>query len=450
MASNRFGFTLLLRLLVVSLGTAAYVYAFLRLGLHAFSIALLLIVAALVYELWLFLQRTNREVTRFFASARHADFSQHFDFSDQGCGFPALGTTFNEILARLKEQRLAQEVELRQLRAMVDHMPVPLMALHDSGRLQLLNNAARRFFGRHQLTQVEELKKFGAGFHAQLQSLKAGQKTLARLNIDGSESEVILSVTSLSGEGTTLHLVSLQDIGQELALAQLDAWQDLVRVLTHEIMNSITPVASLAQTTADMAGDLAATTAADHPHHGALARINDAAHTVARRAGNLMQFVANYRELTGLPEPLKRRLRVKEVLDHVARIVAANADARQPALSIDVTPPELEFHADPEQVEQVLINLLRNAEQALAGKADGHIVLGAFLNLRGHVTLEVRDNGPGIDEKILPKIFVPYYTTKPDGSGIGLALARQIVMAHGGSIRAGNGESGGAVFTLTF
>jgi two-component system nitrogen regulation sensor histidine kinase NtrY len=447
---NAFGTALLLRLVLVSAGTAAYVFAFMRGDMPGVGIALLLVVAALVWELWVFLQRTNREVTRFFASARHADFSQHFDFAGLGGDFPALGAIFNDILARLKEQRFQQEVELRQLRAMVDHMPVPLFAQSSNGQLQLLNNAARRFFGRNRILHLDDLKNFGAELHAQVSACRPGESRLARIRIDGNDSQVLIAVTALTSEGGALQLVSLQDIGQELALAQLEAWQDLVRVLTHEIMNSITPVASLAQTTADMADELNAATAVDHPHKIPLMKINDAAATLARRAGNLMQFVANYRQLTGLPKPLKRRLSAQEVLTHVARVAAADAGANPLALSVEVTPPGLEFHADPEQVEQVLINLLRNAEQALTGRHGGQVALAAFLSPRGHVTLEVRDNGPGIDEQILPRIFVPYFTTKPEGSGIGLALARQIMMAHGGTIRASNAETGGAVFTLTF
>jgi two-component system nitrogen regulation sensor histidine kinase NtrY len=450
MASNRFAAALLLRLLLLSTGTAAYMFAFVQEGMLAIGIVLLIVVAALVWELWLFLQRTTREVTRFFASARHADFSQHFDFGALGGEFPALGAVFNDILARLKEQRFQQEVELRQLRAMVDHMPVPLFALGSGGQLQLLNNAARRFFGRNRVLHLDDLKSFGTDLHMQVSACRAGESRLARIRIDGNDSQVLIAVTALSSEGGAQQLVSLQDIGQELALAQLEAWQDLVRVLTHEIMNSITPVASLAQTTADMAEELNTATATEHPHKAPLAKINDAAGTVARRAGNLMQFVANYRQLTGLPKPLKQRLSAQEVLTHVARVAAADAGTNPLALNVDVTPPGLEFHADPEQVEQVLINLLRNAEQALVGRHGSWIALSAFLSPRGHVTLEVRDNGPGIDESILPRIFVPYFTTKPEGSGIGLALARQIMMAHGGTIRAGNSDTGGAVFTLTF
>jgi signal transduction histidine kinase len=267
--------------------------------------------------------------------------------------------------------------------------------------------------------------------------------------MDGIESQVTLALTSITSDTGVTRLISLQDIGQELALAQLNAWQDLVRVLTHEIMNSITPVASLAQTTADMANDLWLELPQEYSGRASMNRICDAAATVARRAGNLMQFVANYRQLAGLPEPMKQRMNVLELLTHISRISAVNNSA-QIALEVEVVPAGLEMYVDPEQIEQVLINLLRNAEQALAGMRDGRIALRAFLNPRGQVTLEVRDNGPGIDEKILPRIFVPYFTTKPEGSGIGLALARQIVMRHGGSIRADNLPTGGAVFTLSF
>lgn len=448
MAYNHFAKLLLARLILLSVVIAGYIYSFLQAGWS--SAIVLVIVVAQVYELWIFLQRTNRELARFFASARYADFSQSFEFENLGPGFQVLGETFTDILSRLKAQRLSQEVELRELRAMVDHMPVPLLALSEDKDIKLLNNAARRFFARNQISSSVDLGKFGQDFRKQIENCKPGEKRLATITMDGIESQVTLSLTTITSDAGMTRLISLQDIGQELALAQLNAWQDLVRVLTHEIMNSITPVASLAQTTADMANDFGAEFPQGHRERASMARICDAAATVARRAGNLMQFVANYRQLAGLPEPIKRRLNVLELLTHISRISAVNNCEPAIAVDVEVVPAGLEMYVDPEQIEQVLINLLRNAEQALAGRQGGRIVLRAFLNARGQTTLEVRDNGPGIDEKILHRIFVPYFTTKPEGSGIGLALARQIVMTHGGSIRADNLPAGGAVVTLNF
>ncbi len=254
----------------------------------------------------------------------------------------------------------------------------------------------------------------------------------------------------VTGNTGTEKLFSIQDIGQELESTQLTAWQDLVRVLTHEIMNSITPVASLAQTTADIAGDVKNGLPTDHPQKGNIEKIVNASLTMSRRAGNLMDFVTNFRKLTSLPKPNKQVTKVKDLFAHVIQITEADNLNSSIRLVTEVNPDGLELYIDQEQIEQALINLLKNAEQALAKKPDGMIKLSCSLNQRGMVTIEVTDNGPGIKEDILEKIFVPYFTTKPDGSGIGLALTRQIMSNHGGFISAGNLEEGGASFRLTF
>jgi signal transduction histidine kinase len=215
-------------------------------------------------------------------------------------------------------------------------------------------------------------------------------------------------------------------------------------------MNSITPVASLAQTTADIAEEVSLELEDNHPQKQEIEKINNAAMTMSRRAGNLMQFVSNFRQLTRLPRPKQKIISVQDVFDHVLRIAQAGSLNDRHKLVTEVTPSGLEFNIDPEQIEQALINLLRNAEQALANQGDGEIKLLAYLDQRGRITIEVCDNGPGIEEDILDKIFVPYFTTKTEGSGIGLALARQIMTYHGGFIRAANREGGGASFKLTF
>jgi nitrogen fixation/metabolism regulation signal transduction histidine kinase len=273
---------------------------------------------------------------------------------------------------------------------------------------------------------------------------------MAKISIDGFETKLSLSLMEVTSNAGTEKLFSLQDIGEELESTQLGAWQDLVRVLTHEIMNSITPVASLAQTTVDISEDIKQELEDDHPQKMNIEKVSNAAMTMSRRAGNLMQFVTNFRKLTRLPKPEKQTTRVQDLFNHLLQISEANSVNSKVRLMTEVTPPGLEFNVDPEQIEQALINLVRNSEQALADRQDGKIQLLAYLNQRGRITIEVCDNGPGIEEDILNKIFVPYFTTRPDGSGIGLALTRQIMTYHGGFIRATNLEKGGASFKLTF
>ena len=450
MAFKHFGLWIIVRLAVLTLSIYGFIYAFNNPRYHAVTLLAFIIVTGLVYELWLFLTKTNREIARFLSSARYADFNQSFEFEDVGAGFKDLGETLTHILERLKTLRMTQEAELSHLRAVINHIPVPLMTIRHDGSLSLLNNAARRFFGTPQPTRITDLKQFGEDFYKQLIICRAGEKPVVKVSTDGFDTQITLGLMEVIGNTGIERLFSLQDIGRELESTQLKAWQDLVRVLTHEIMNSITPVTSLAHTTADIAEDVIHVLPDDHPQRENIEKISNAAMTMSRRAGNLMDFVTNFRQLTRLPKPDKKTTRIKDLFAHVIQIAQANNLNRNIKLVTDVIPSGLEFNIDPEQIEQVLINLLRNAEQVLKETQDGEIKLAAGLNHRGTVTIEVSDNGPGINEDIMSKIFVPYFTTKPDGSGIGLALTRQIMANHGGFIRASNLEKGGASFKLTF
>jgi two-component system nitrogen regulation sensor histidine kinase NtrY len=450
MTFRHFGLKIIIRLAVLSLGIAGFIYMFMNPRYHVATFLMFMIVLGLVYELWFFLNRINREVVRFLKSVRYADFSQSFEFEDDGAGFRKVGEAFTDTMERFKALRLKQETELTNLRAIINHIPVPLMTVQEDGSLSLLNNAARRLFGTSQLTKVDDLKQYGEDLYEQLSNCRAGEKRIAKISIDGIDTKLSLGLMEVTSNAGTERLFSLQDIGTELESTQLSAWQDLVRVLNHEIMNSITPVASLAQTTADIAEEVSLGLEDNHPQKQGIEKISNAAMTMSRRAGNLMQFVSNFRQLTRLPKPKQKIISVQDVFDHVLRIAQAGKSKDRYKLLTEVTPSGLEFNIDPEQIEQALINLLRNAEQALANQEDGEIRLLAYLNQRGRITIEVCDNGPGIEKDILDKIFVPYFTTKPEGSGIGLALARQIMTYHGGSIRAANREEGGASFKLTF
>ncbi len=450
MAFRYFGLLIILRLAVLSLAIAGFFYAYSNPRYHVVTFLAFIIVIGLIYELWFFLTRTNREVSRFLASVRYTDFNQTFEFEDAGAGFEELGKTFSLIMERLKKLRMTQETELSHLRSIINHIPVPLFTVQKGGNLLLLNNTARRFFGTPQPTKITDLKQYGEGFYEQLISCRVGEKPVAKISVDGIDTQVALGLMEITGNEGTERLFSLQDIGQELESTQLKAWQDLVRVLTHEIMNSITPVASLAQTTADIAGDVKSGLPSDHPQKENIEKIVNSAMTMSRRAGNLMEFVTNFRQLTRLPKPSRKITGIKDIFDHVIQIFRTDNLSSNVRLTTRINPAGLELYIDPEQIEQALINLIKNAEQAMSGKEDGEIKLTAGFDQRGRVTIEVSDNGPGIKEDILSKIFLPYFTTKPNGTGIGLALTRQIMTSHGGFIRAYNLEEGGAGFRMIF
>lgn len=450
MVSRRFSVMLALRLGLVGAALVVLVWLLLRPGHYSATIISAVVLVILTTELWRFVSRTNREVARFLDAARYADYSQRFSLQDIGTGFGELGNTFTDILDRMWGAREEQEIELRRLAALIDHIPVPLLTVHADGSITLQNNAARRLFGAEHVTRLRDLRQFGVDFHDAVAEAVPGNRELVSFTVESVEYQLTLAVTENIVAGEANRVVSLQDIQSELDVTQIQAWQELVRVLTHEIMNSITPVTSLAATATHLVDDVIDKAPEESPVQEDLHDLRDAVNTVANRSDSLMQFVHGYRQLTRLAPPEKRRVRIAGLFDSVRQLAAAEWGDDDAALTVSVEPTELDVYADRDLLEPVLLNLLRNAWQATANVEPRKIELSGRLNRRGNVVLEVADNGPGIPDDLATKIFVPFFTTKESGSGVGLALARQVMTAHRGFIRAGQNDGGGAKFTLTF
>ena len=339
---------------------------------------------------------------------------------------------------------------MRHATALIDHIPVPLLTLHSDESITLRNNAARRLFGAEHVTQLKDLRRFGFSFAESVSTAVPGVRQLVTFSVEGIEYKLTLATTELVIAGERERLISLQDIQSELDATQAEAWEDLVRVLTHEIMNSITPVTSLAKTAADVVGDVVEKVRDGEMVEDDLDDLQDAIGTVARRSDSLMQFVDSYRQVTRLAPPEKKRIRLADLFDTVVRLARAECPRDDVEFLINVVPSELDVYADRDLLEPVLINLLRNAWQATASVDAAEIAINGRLNRRHNIVVEVADNGDGVPTDVANKIFVPFYTTKDSGSGVGLALARQVMIAHGGFIRVSNNDTGGATFRLTF
>jgi signal transduction histidine kinase len=317
---------------------------------------------------------------------------------------------------------LEREREARSLAAFLDHAPVPLLAMRSRGGLSALNLAARRFFGTDDLVADAPEPLLSAALGA-----RPGERRTLTLETEGSPRAYALTLSELVSDGDIVRIVALVDIQAEIQAAEAAALRELIQVLSHEIMNSLTPVTSLAQTTAEL---LRAPESA-----GSLAQAREAAETVARRSDGLLRFVGAYRELARLPEPRFADVGVAALLDEVALLFRSRWGPRGVTLELHKPAPEVAASLDPDLISQALLNVLANgAEAALETAENPTVRLHAEQRRFGRLSISIEDNGPGISFPDPSVIFRPFYTTKATGTGVGLSLARQIVLAHGGEI----------------
>ncbi len=419
---------------------------------YATMLTLLLILAMQVSGLLRYVSATNRELSRFLAAVKYADFSQSFRGNRSHSSFQELGAAFDSVIEKFRHERGEKEEQAVYLHAFVQQLPIAVFALHEDGRILLGNQSFHRFTGRP-CHHLDQLRQFDAALGAFVADLRPGHQNF-KLKRPYGALHLKVTCTLLRQRGQTHKLVSIQDISSDLESQELEAWHNLIRVMTHEIMNSITPLTSLADTARHYiveAGSAAEKLEGNKEELFAL--LDDAANaatTIGKRGQGLLRFVQSYRTLSRLPQPRPRTFRVKELLQSVVTLMNEPAAAQNTTLSIVCTPETLELNADPELLEQALINLVKNALDAVNGVSGAAINLVADLRERGQIVLIVTDNGCGIDAENLENIFIPFFTTKRGGSGIGMTIVRQIVTQNGGAIRVTSTPGAGTSVTLSF
>ena len=417
-------------LLVASISLLAW--SFTAANYVAVPIVIAVVVSLQVLILIRFVEAHVDTLEEFFAAVRYEDFTRRFVEEDVDV---ELKEAFNRIIGKFQDARAERDLQAAYLDTVVTHVPVPFIAARADGSLSLVNNPARRLTGQAALQRFEQLGEMDSGLPARMQSIEPGQQVLLQSNLRGVPVELRVSVSEIRMAGETERLYCIENLSGELTERESSAWRNLIRVLTHEIMNTLTPVTSLAQTTATMLDD---------PRAGD--DIRDAIDTIARRSDGLMKFVLRYRELLRIPQPVPEQIAVREALHSAITLMAGELAGIDTAVS--VSPQTLEVHADRQLLDQLLLNLVRNAAQAMADTSDPHLELTGELDY-GRVIIRVRDNGPGIPADVLDQVFVPFFTTRREGSGIGLSLCRQIMTAHRGEIVV-DSDSGSTTVSLVF
>jgi len=394
-------------------------------------------------ELWRFIQRTNRELARFLEAVRLGDLSQSFSHRKEGSGFAEVGEALDLGIRTLREERHRLSDAGRFFEAVLDDAPTPLLTVDGEGRVELANKAARRLFVKHKGVRVADFAGYGDAFAKMLGENNVGHPRLVPLTLDAVPQTAMVSVAAVHRLGGTVRVLAVQPIQGELNAVEIAAQSDLVRVLTHEIMNSMTPVTSLAHTAADLMAE------ADKGDDPAVSDARSAVDTLSRRADGVMHFVESYRQISRIPEVRRRAYEILPWARELESLFRADDMSGGVGFALSVAPDNLVMDADPDLMCQVLINLLRNAAEAARGHAEAPAVSLSFAPISGGRTqIEIADNGPGVAEALRQDVFLPFFTTKAKGTGVGLSLARQVVLAHRGSIGLGESGAGGALFRI--
>ena len=447
MLFKRFNFKVILRIALLLLTLCAFAFIFGRKDLLFNQIILAGIIIFQVYDLVRFVSKTNYELSKFLLAVQYADYSVSYKNSGLGTSFEALNQAFFNVMDTIKEAKIQKEAQYQFLKMMVDTISIGIISLKEDDTIYLINKEAGT------LLQVADLKHWNDldATHPALTAKvdEAGEYGKQLVTLDNGR-QLSIGVSSMVLIKERYRLIIMQDIGREMEQKELEAWNKLIRILTHEIMNSITPITSLTDSLLRLLED-------GNGHQKPVKALDDedigdirfSLQTIQRRSDGMLKFVDDYRKLTKIPKPEPEAIHVKNLLESIITLMKAEADKKGILFHLDLSQSTQTIEADRKLIEQVLINIVTNSIHALQNKPGGIIDIHTYTH-EYQKMIAIKDNGEGIEEAKLESIFVPFYSTKTNGSGIGLSLSKQIMNLHNGTIKVFSKPGVGTSFTLVF
>jgi two-component system, NtrC family, nitrogen regulation sensor histidine kinase NtrY len=395
------------------------------------GISLGLIFMIQVAELIVFINRTNRKIAFFFDAIQNDDSTLRFPENTSSKSLKELNVSMNRVNNLIKNVKFELQEQEQYFKTILEHVSVGIIVYNEKGNIFLSNSSARNLLDYEPLTHINQLMRVDKNLFAAFKELQPGNRKMVSFEGKKGIRQLSLKSTLFKSASENFYLVAVQDIKSELETKELESWIKLIRVLTHEIMNSVAPITSLSETILGYYKN----NDGKMPSEKVIGNTIKGLEVINERGAGLISFVENYRKFTRIPPPEKKLVKVEQLFDNTITLINMEAGNKKIAISREVNPSDLEIMADKKQISQVLINLVKNAKEALKDSRDGKITLTGKINRNGRPQITVTDNGPGIPNELMDKIFVPFFTTRESGSGIGLSLSRQIMMLHGGSLK---------------
>ena len=444
MVFNRFRLTV--TLLSILMGVTSFIFVW-TLGKDYLIIGKFLIVMLWFIELLIlirFVNKTNSSLSIFLDALKSSDFIPKQENADS---ISKLNLSYNNIIEIVKKARLDQQTQYLYFQYTLEHISTGIISFKDDRTVDLFNKSAQKILGIEKLETIDDLNQISTSLGESLRKVKVGKDQMIHLKNTESEKRVLIRASRFVLMNEEITLLSLQDIKTELETEEISAWQKLIRVLTHEIMNSIGPMKSITTSTLNLFRKNNITKQAQDINNEIIEDTVLGLQTIQERNNGLMNFVKLYKKLLKVPIPVIHNLNIKELIQNLEQLFKDDFSNKGINITFTISNDAEQIYADETLLSQVLINLIKNAIEALENKVDKLIVVNIYIKNKTYY-IEVTDNGKGMSEEVKSQIFIPFFTTKEEGDGIGLSLSRQIILAHKGNLIVDSEPNKGSKFTI--
>ncbi|MDP3003384.1 MAG: ATP-binding protein [Bacteroidales bacterium] len=450
MISKNLYFNIIIRvMLIVMFSSLLGYFAFINQSLR-FSIIFFIAIAFLTISLISYLNSTNKKIRFFFDSVRNDDSNLSFPVNAKERSFRELYQSMNRVNQQIQKLKIENRNQEQYFQILLEHLATGIITYNEKGFILHANSSAKRLLSTDVLTHLQQIERIDQKLFQTIISIKPFERRLVAINNEQGEIQLSLKATSFRTNNNELIILSIQDIKNELDEKELESWMKLIRVLMHEIMNSITPITSLSESLSHIYSTEGIPVLPEEVTAKTIVTTLQGLNVIKEQGKGLMSFVESYRKLTRVPEPVKKLFRVADLLSRVQILYSSLERSDRIDLSFSLKDPDLEIFADQNLISQVLINLVKNALEANENNPDGKIRIVAGVDNNHHPEICVNDNGPGITEENLDEIFVPFFTTRQNGSGIGLSISKQIMRVHGGNLKVRSVPNKETIFCLSF
>ncbi|HMO61841.1 MAG TPA: HAMP domain-containing sensor histidine kinase [Ferruginibacter sp.] len=443
---NKFEWALSLRILLLLLVLSSVAFLFTK-GYVMPGLLCTGIIIFQVLDLFRFTNKSNEELQQFVESVHYRDFSRRYDEKNAPVSLLPARKGFNEITSTFKTITREKETQYVYLQKILELVDTGILSYeHATGEVMWMNEPLKQMLQVPYLKTVQALQRRDESIYNEIIAINPGEKKVVSLKGDKTITKVQLSATAFQTGERKFKLIAFQNINEALEETEAKAWQKLLNVMTHEIMNSVAPISSLADTLKNRLqlaiGDLQKSGPVDDIEVGIT--------TIKRRSEGLLKFAETYRNLNKITTLSLEKVHVRDVFETLHHLMEPTFEKKNIELDIILKDPDLQLQADINLIEQVLINLVVNAAEAVKDRPEPRIQLSAYITPGNKVVIKIADNGIGMPEELLEKIFIPFFSTRKTGSGIGLSLCKQIMLLHKGSIQVQSVEGEGTAFFLHF